>query len=82
MHGDQTATVGENTFNLNQGDHVSNAVHYIALLEQFRAGGHHLLQRFAFAGTFQSSSRDQGYSLRKIQLQPLGFTLPATAAML
>ena len=66
----QTGAVRKYGFDLQQVDHVGDALHDIAFFQYAGRPFHNLFHGLAFTRALQCRGRDIGYGLRIIQFQP------------
>ena len=70
----QTGTVRKHGFDLQQVDHVGDALHDVAFLQHAGRSFHNLFHGLAFTRSLQCRGRNIGYGLRIIQFQPFFHT--------
>ena len=69
MNADQTGTIGEYGFHLQQRNHVGDARHHLFTGKHLSGVGHDLFHGLAFAGSFQGGAGNIRHGFRVVELK-------------
>ncbi len=69
MDADKAATIGENSFDLKESNHVGHPVHYVLFFQYVCCIVHNFFNGLSFAGALKRTGGNIGYRLRIVELK-------------